>query len=121
MVLDALQPLGVEAAMKAWDESRQEQDVKTKTLTLRWQKARHEADRLRRQFDAVDPASNRFVSGELESRWNGALAEVEQAQKKLEASRTVAQPLDQAERHRLLQLGAGICEKHGIIQPHRLR
>ena len=109
VVLDALQPLGVEAAMKAWDESRQEQDVKTKTLTLALEKARYEADRLRRQFDAVDPA-NRLVAGELEGRWNGALAEVEQAQKKLEASRTVAQPLDQTERHRLLQLGADLRE-----------
>jgi DNA invertase Pin-like site-specific DNA recombinase len=96
VVIDALQPLGVEAAMKAWEGSRQEQDVKTKTLTLALEKARYEAERSRRQFDSVDPA-NRLVAGELENRWNGALAEAEQAQKKLEASRTVAQPLDEAE------------------------
>jgi DNA invertase Pin-like site-specific DNA recombinase len=109
VVLEALQPLGVEAAMKAWDESRQEQDVKTKTLTLALEKARYEADRLRRQFDAVDSA-NRLVAAELEGRWNAALAEVEQAQKKVEASRSVQQPLGEVERERLLRLGSDLRE-----------
>ena len=104
VVLAALQPLGVEAAMKAWDGSCQEQDVKTKSLTLALEKARYEADRVRRQYEAVDPA-NRLVAAELESRWNTALAEVEHAQKKVEASRLVQQPLGEAERERLLRLG----------------
>ena len=121
VVVDALQPLGVEAAMKAWEGLRQEQDVKTKMLTLALEKARYEAERLGRQFDAVDPA-NRLVAGELENRWNEALAQVEQAQKKLEASRTVAQPLDEAERHRLLQLGTNLRETwHHPAAPMELK
>jgi DNA invertase Pin-like site-specific DNA recombinase len=107
LVLDALQPLGVEAALLAWESSRHEQDLKTKTLVLAQEKARYEADRIRRQFDAVDPA-NRLVAAELEGRWNGALAEVEQADKRLEAARSVEQPLSEAERGRLLQLGSDL-------------
>jgi DNA invertase Pin-like site-specific DNA recombinase len=109
VVLDALQPLGVEAAMKAWEESRQDQDVKTKNLTLALEKARYEADRVRRQYDAVDPA-NRLVAAELESRWNAALAEVEEAQKKVEGSRSTQPPLGEIERERLLRLGSDLRE-----------
>ena len=37
--------------------------------------ARYTADRAFRQYDAADPA-NRLVAGELEARWNKALARV---------------------------------------------
>ena len=37
--------------------------------------ARYTADRAFRQYDAADPA-NRLVAGELEARWNKALAHV---------------------------------------------
>jgi hypothetical protein len=43
-------------------------------LTLR--QAHYEAERARRQYDAVEP-ENRLVADELERRWNRALEEVE--------------------------------------------
>jgi len=107
LVLETLQPLGVEAALQAWESSRQEQDFKTKTLALTLEKARYEAERVWRQFEAVDP-TNRLVAAELESRWNARLIDVEQAQRKLEAAQSVQQPLSEAERERLLQLGSDL-------------
>jgi hypothetical protein len=46
--------------------------------------ARYAADRAFRQFDATDPA-NRLVAGELEARWNKALARVAEVEGKIAA------------------------------------
>jgi hypothetical protein len=52
--------------------------------------ARYEADRTFRQYDAADPA-NRLVAGELEARWNKALARVSEIESKI-ASHDAAVP-----------------------------
>jgi hypothetical protein len=44
--------------------------------------ARYTADRAFRQYDATDPA-NRLVAGELEARWNKALARVAEVESKI--------------------------------------
>jgi hypothetical protein len=46
--------------------------------------ARYAADRAFRQYDAADPA-NRLVTGELEARWNKALAHVAEVEGKIAA------------------------------------
>ena len=46
--------------------------------------ARLAADRAFRQYDAADPA-NRLVTGELEARWNKALARVTEVEGKIAA------------------------------------
>jgi hypothetical protein len=48
---------------------------------------RYAADRAFRQYDAADPA-NRLVAGELEARWNKALARVEETESKIAAHDT---------------------------------
>ncbi len=45
---------------------------------------RYAADRTFRQYDAADPA-NRLVAGELEARWNQALARVAEVESKIAA------------------------------------
>ena len=52
---------------------------------LALQAARYEAERVRRQYDAVDPA-NRLVAADLEQRWNARLAEVERLEAELTAA-----------------------------------
>src|SRR6185312_13501 len=92
-VLEAVQPVGVTAALEAVTlASRIELDKQT-ALSLALEKARHEADRLHRQFDAVDPG-NRLVAVELESRRD-------------EMSRLQTE-LTSVERQRLLDLGADL-------------
>ena len=44
--------------------------------------ARYAADRAFRQYDAADPA-NRLVTGELEARWNTALARMAEVEAKI--------------------------------------
>src|SRR4051812_49584852 len=52
---------------------RVEQSEKQRQIELALEQARYEAARARRQYDAVDP-DNRLVAGELERRWDAALA-----------------------------------------------
>jgi len=53
-------------------------------LSATWQFLRYAADRAFRQYDAADPA-NRLVAGELEARWNQALARVSEVENKIAA------------------------------------
>ena len=46
--------------------------------------ARYAVDRTFRQYDATDPA-NRLVAGELEARWNRALADAAEVEGKIVA------------------------------------
>jgi DNA invertase Pin-like site-specific DNA recombinase len=108
-VLEALQPVGIEAALRATESLGEVQDQKIKALTLALEKARYEADRARRQYDAVEP-ENRLVAAELEARWNTSLQALSDAEKTLNDSRSVAQPLTEAERKRLLELGSQLPE-----------
>jgi Recombinase zinc beta ribbon domain len=74
-VVRLLQPLGVEAAIRAIADSERQTAEKQRQIELALEQARYEAARARRQYDAVDP-DNRLVAGELERRWNAALATV---------------------------------------------
>jgi DNA invertase Pin-like site-specific DNA recombinase len=107
-IVRLLQPLGVEAAVRAITDCEHQSDEKQRQLELALEQARYEAVRARRQYDAVDP-DNRLVAGELERRWNVTLAAVDKLEKELEAligQRPVA--LGAAERQRLLQMGTDL-------------
>ena len=71
-VLHVLEPISVDAAMKAVDAWMQKTSAAQRQLELALQKAEFDVAHARRQYDSVDPA-NRLVAGELEHRWNVAL------------------------------------------------
>ena len=102
-VLEAIQPVGIEAALQAREVAGAEQDEKRKALELALERARYEADRARRQFDAVEP-ENRLVAAELESRWNQALAKAAELEQRVQNMAKPAQPLDQERQKQLLRL-----------------
>jgi hypothetical protein len=60
------------------------QNEKREALTLTLERARYEARRAQRQYEAVDP-DNRLVAGELEKRWNTALLCVTELEQQLQA------------------------------------
>jgi hypothetical protein len=76
-VLRLLQPLGIEAALKAIEARDAETGEKRRQIELALEQARYEATRARRQYDAVDP-DNRLVAAEFERRWNERLPAVRQ-------------------------------------------
>jgi excisionase family DNA binding protein len=83
-VLDVLQPMGIEAALKALERREQHRDAARHQRELALEQARFEVDRARRQYDVVDP-QNRLVGAELEHRWNEALHVVQQREAELTA------------------------------------
>ena len=105
-VLAAIQPAGIHAALAAAAEVGREQEQMRRTLTLAVERARYEAQRAQRQFDAVDPG-NRLVASELEARWNQALANVAEVEARLHALAS-PQPLTPTQKEQLLLLGSAL-------------
>jgi DNA invertase Pin-like site-specific DNA recombinase len=106
-VLAAIQPAGIEAAVKLTECAQLEDDEKRKALELALERARYEEKRARRQFDAVEP-ENRLVAGELEARWNGALAQVAEAEARLAAAGNAAVPLTEGQKEELAALSENL-------------
>ena len=76
-VLEAIQPVGIEAALTAVDQLAHTHTEQCRALELALEKTCYQAQRAERQYHTVDP-DNRLVAGELEVRWNDALARVGQ-------------------------------------------
>ena len=107
-IVRLLQPLGVEAAIHAISQCEHQSGEKQRQIELALEQARYEATRARRQYDTVDP-DNRLVAGELERRWNTALAAVRALEEELEPLlRQRPAAMSAEERQRLLQMGADL-------------
>ncbi|HZA91690.1 MAG TPA: recombinase family protein [Gemmatimonadales bacterium] len=83
-LLTVVGPGAIAAAVAAEREASQRRDQVRDALRRDLEAARYAADRAFRQYDAADPA-NRLVAGELEARWNRALARVAEVESKIEA------------------------------------
>ncbi|MEA2851919.1 MAG: hypothetical protein QOE02_1938 [Rhodospirillaceae bacterium] len=88
-VLKVVEPGAVAAAIAAEAEVSQQRDQVREALGRDLEAARYAADRAFRQYDAADPA-NRLVAGELETRWNKALARVTEIEAKIASHDAVA-------------------------------
>jgi len=106
-VLQVLRPEGVSAALEAAEQCVQAKADKQRQSELALEQARYEAERARKQYDAVDP-DNRLVAAELEQRWNAQLAEVHRLEQELEAMATAEPCFSAEDRDRLLTLGADL-------------
>jgi len=107
-VLKALEPAGVEAALLAWNRSQEQEDEKQKALRLALEKARYEAERRRRQYEAVEP-ENRLVASELETRWNQALMEVSVLEDRIAVETSGDAAPSASERESLFDLGEDLA------------
>jgi hypothetical protein len=81
-LLTVVGPGAIAAAIAAEKEANQLRDQVGEALKRDLEAARYAADRAFRQYDAADPA-NRLVAGELEARWNTALARVAEVEGKI--------------------------------------
>ena len=73
-VLTALAPAALELSLAAAEDLQQERARLHRVRQQELERARYEAERARRQYDAVEP-ENRLVGRELERRWEAALKE----------------------------------------------
>ena len=83
-LLQVVEPGAVAAAIAAETEASLRRDQVRDALMRDLEAARYAADRAFRQYDAADPL-NRLVTGELETRWNKALARVTEVEGKITA------------------------------------
>lgn len=82
-ILQALQPLGIEAAIGAMEELEARAEDLRRQWEHRVEQAQYEAALAQRRYEAVDPA-NRLVAGNLERDWEDKLKEVEKLKKEFE-------------------------------------
>ena len=94
-LLTVVGPGAIAAAVTAEKQASQRRDQVREALQRDLEAARYATDRAFRQYDAADPA-NRLVTGELEARWNKALARVAEVESKIAAhdAVTVAPTVD---------------------------
>lgn len=103
--LQAVEPAGLEAAVRAAEHLEADHDAALAQWRLTVERTRYEAQRAERRYHAVDP-ENRLVARGLEAQWEKHLHELEQAQQEL-ARREQLRPrtLSAQERQKLLALG----------------
>jgi DNA invertase Pin-like site-specific DNA recombinase len=80
LVLETIQPLGVEAMIEAATAHAQSNLAEADHWRQRVERAEYEVDLARRQYESVDPA-NRLVARELERRWEEALRELNEIER----------------------------------------
>lgn len=83
LLLAALEPDKVEVALAALEQLEQEYATLKKQWQLRLERARYEAERAQRQYNAVEP-ENRLVARTLESQWEGKLRDLEKVEQAYE-------------------------------------
>lgn len=83
-ILRVLTPGAIEAALARADAVADDTAATRRAVDLELREARYEADRARRQYDAVEP-EHRLVAATLEQRWNAALERVAPLEQRLQA------------------------------------
>ena len=107
-VLEALKPLGVQAALQAIESLRGGEDARIRQKELALKRACYEVAHAQQQYDSVDPL-NRLVAAELERRWNEALKLRSRLEEELATLRSEQRdPLSEATREELLALGRDV-------------
>ena len=108
LVLEALRPAALELSLAAADDMLREAERLEKHWRQRLERARFQAERARRQFDAAEP-ENRLVARELERRWEEALREEQRlAEDYARSQRERPGPLTEEDRGRVRALASDI-------------
>ena len=74
-LLRAVEPMAIEAAFKAEQMHREQQEEQQRILDLELRQARYEASLAERRYAACDP-DNRLIAAQLEKNWETALRRV---------------------------------------------
>ena len=105
ILLAALQPDQIAIAVAALGQIEEEIGLLERQWTLKRERARFEAERARRQYDAVEP-ENRLVARSLERVWEEKLRRVEEIDREHDAwRREQAISISDADRAEILALG----------------
>lgn len=107
-VLRALEPAALELSLQATQDIQKERERLEQHWRQQLERARYEAERARRQYDAVEP-EDRLVARTLERRWEETLRRQQQLQEDYDRFRREQPPgLTEAERAQVLALSADL-------------
>jgi DNA invertase Pin-like site-specific DNA recombinase len=119
IVLEALAPDKLAIAMATMAEVEHEEAALQRQWQLRLERVRYEAERARRQYDAVEP-ENRLVARSLEAQWEDKLRAVEQLEREYEGWRHRQRlTLSQEDRDQILALAQDLPRVWSAAQRHR--
>src|SRR5271165_2598397 len=105
MILTALAPDQIALAMAALSEIETEARLLERQWSLKRERARYDAERARRQYDAVEP-ENRLVARSLERVWEEKLRRAERSEQEYEVwRREQSVSIADADREQILALG----------------
>jgi DNA invertase Pin-like site-specific DNA recombinase len=102
-VFNVLQPHAIQAALLAEEHLQQQLAQKHKATAYALEQARYEAERIKRQLDAVEPEKG-FVFRELTKRWEQALANCHELEQRQALETAQQQPITPQERSLLFNL-----------------
>jgi len=106
--LQALQPDQVTLALAALAQVEQEEQAESKQWELRLERARYQAKRAERQYQAVEP-ENRLVARSLEKQWEEQLRAVETVEKEYQVWKSSRFGIvTQADREAIVALGSDL-------------
>lgn len=91
-VLRAVQPLAVEAALKAVELAQEQHEEAQRLRRLELEQARYETRVAERRYAACDP-DNRLVAASLESSWEACMRRVGELEASLQGERAKPNPL----------------------------
>lgn len=92
-LLQAVEPLAIEAAFEAERMHRKRQDDQCQIIDLELQQARYEANLAERRYAACDP-DNRLIAAQLEKNWEIALRRVRDLEARQPAGSSAAIEVD---------------------------
>jgi DNA invertase Pin-like site-specific DNA recombinase len=105
LILEALTPDRIALAVAALGEIEVETRTMERQWTLKRERARYDAERARRQYDAVEP-ENRLVARSLERVWEERLRRVDQIEQEYNAwHREQAVTISESDQQEILALG----------------
>jgi hypothetical protein len=108
LVLGAVQHDELVDAIRVVELVEEQDAALDRQWRLRIERAKYEALRVQRQYDACDP-ENRVVARTLEKRWNDRLVEIETIEREYEQLKTRKRlELSDIERQRILQLASDV-------------
>jgi DNA invertase Pin-like site-specific DNA recombinase len=108
-VLKVVEPLAVDASLKAIEDLSKGVEEERKLLELELQSTEYEAERAYRQYNKVDP-ENRLVGAQLERKWNSCLERCEEVKKRLSEKQKPISPLSAEGKKELLSLSSDLPE-----------
>jgi hypothetical protein len=105
LILEALTPDRIALAIAALGEVEAETRTMERQWTLKRERARYDAERARRQYDAVEP-ENRLVARSLERVWEERLRRIDQIEQEYNAwHREQAVTISESDQQEILALG----------------